>query len=135
MIRLLAPCPRFARTFLSWPGARCAFGWSTLSIDACFVVLRLTSSRTTPFPVSAARSRAPLVFPFSAARSRCSSCLLLRRLAAPPVFSFLCPPREGWAERREAHQLVRSRLRSATTVLARHGTVPATGTAPVDAPS
>src|SRR5262245_21665174 len=31
--------------------------------------------------------------------------LLLRRLAAPPVFSFLCPPREGWAERREAHQL------------------------------
>jgi hypothetical protein len=109
------------------------FGWSTLCIDASFVFLRLTSSqRTFPFVRGAFARAADL--PFVAARSRCSSHLLLRRLAAPPVFSFPAPAPRGVGGAPRGALRERSRLRSATTVLARHGPSRATGTAPVGAP-
>jgi len=59
--------------------------------------------------------------------------LLLRRLAAPPVFSFLCPPREGWAERREAHQRTVAPAKRDHRVSETRA-VPGDGTAPVGAP-
>src|SRR5262245_59633180 len=89
---------------LSLPHVRCACSVGRPSVSTlCLVLLRLTSSRTTPFRVSAARSRAPLLF-LSQRRSRAA--LLPSPAAsrgAAGLLLFLRPPGEGWAERREAH--------------------------------
>ena len=124
-----------ARPCLCWPGVHCACSVGRPSQSTlCFLFLRLTSSRTTPFPVSAARSRAPLAFSFL--RSAYAPLLLPSPAAfrgAAGLLLFLRPPREGWAERREAHQRTvapakRNHRASETRA------VPGDGTAPVGAP-
>jgi len=127
MIRLVAPCARSRGLCLSSPGVRCACSVGRPSVSTlCLVLLRLTSSRTTPFRVSAARSRAPLLF-LSQRRSRAA--LLPSPAASRGAAGLLLPvpaPRGvGGAPRGALRE--RSRLRSATTVLARHGPSRATG--------
>jgi hypothetical protein len=109
------------------------FGWSTLCRR--FMLLFFVSrhpephlschrgafARPAPIPFSAA-SHAPLIF---------LSCGVSR---APRVFSFPAPSPRGVGGAPRGALRNRSRLRSATTVLARHGAVPANGTTPVGAP-
>jgi hypothetical protein len=129
LIRLVAPCARSAALSLLARHPLRVFGRSTLLATLGFLFLRLRHT----FPVSAARSRARLLFPSPRRvmrRSSSFSCGVSRRRRSSPV---LRPPRGvGGAPRGALRN--RSRLRSATTVLARHGAVPATGTAPVGAP-
>src|SRR5262245_45048522 len=120
MIRLVAPCAPACGLLLVGPASVAP----VRLVDPLYRRLSCCSSshvipnHTFPF-VRGAFARAtdlsflrsaftPLIFPSPAASRGAAGRLL-----------FLRPPREGWAERREAHQLVRSRLRSATTVLAR----------------
>jgi len=103
LIRLVALCARSAALSLLARRPLRVFGRSTLLSTLCFLFLRLRHSRTTPF-LSPRRVRAP------------GSCSLLRGVSCAahlpfPTASrgrrgsspFLRPPREGWAERREAH--------------------------------
>ena len=127
-VRLVAPALR--RAALSQMARRPlrVFGWSTLSIDAlsCCSSSHVIPNHTFPC-LRGAFARAAGVFLVSAARMRRSSCLLLRRLAAPPVFSFSAPAPRGVGGAPRGALRERSRLRSATTVLARHGPSRATG--------
>jgi hypothetical protein len=134
LIRLVAPCARSAALSLLAQRPLRVFGWSTLSIDAllfCFFVYVIPNHT---FPVSAARSRARLLFPSPRRLMRRSFSFSCGVSRAPRVFSFPAPSPRGVGGAPRGALRNRSRLRSATTVLARHGTVPATGTAPVDAP-
>jgi hypothetical protein len=135
LIRLVAPCVA-ERGFLSSSLLSATPVRLVDPLDRRFILLFFVSRHPEPhLSLSPRRVRARhWRFPFCTARMRRSSCLLLRRLAAPLVFLFPAPAPRGVGGAPRGALLVRSRLRSATTVLARHGTVPATGTAPVDAP-
>jgi hypothetical protein len=134
LIRLVAPCATVRGLHQSCPAsvARVRLVDPLYRRLSCFSFSHVMPNHT--FPVSTAHSRAPLNFSLLCSAFAPLVFLLLRRLAAPPVFSFPGPAPRGVGGAPRGALLVRSRLRSATTVLARHGTVPATGTAPVDAP-
>jgi hypothetical protein len=134
LIRLVAPCARSAALSLLARRPLRVFGRSTLLSTLCFLFLRLRHSRTTPF-LSPRRVRAP------------GSCSLLRGVSCAahlpfPTASrgrrrsspFPAPAPRGVGGAPRGALRDRSRLRSATTVLARHGAVPADGTTPVGAP-
>lgn len=126
LIRLVAPALRSAALSLLARRPLRVFGWSTLLSTLCFLFLRLRHSRTTTF-LSPRRARAP------------GSCSLLRgvscaaHLPSPAAFrgaaglllSCTLPARGGRSAERRTRE--RSRLRSATTVSARHGPSRATG--------
>jgi hypothetical protein len=121
LIRLVAPALRSAALSLLARRPLRAFGWSTLSIDA---LLFVSSSHVIPnhtFPCLRGAFARPAPVPFSAASHAPLIFLLLRRFAAPPVFSFPAPSPRGVGGGAERRTRERSRLRSATTVLARHG--------------
>jgi hypothetical protein len=102
LIRLVAPALG-ARPCLK-PAVRCAcsVGRPSVSTLSCCSSSHVIPNHTFPC-LRGAFARTAGVFLVSTARMRRSSCLLLRRLAAPPVFSFSCarPARGGRsAERR-----------------------------------
>ena len=95
-VRLVAPALRSAALSLLARRPLRLFGWSTLNrrFAFCFFVSRHSEPHLSCFP--GAFARAAGVFLFCAARMRRSSCLLLRRFAAPPVFfSFPAPSPRG----------------------------------------
>jgi hypothetical protein len=127
LIRLVAPCARSAALSLLAQRPLRVFGWSTLSIDAllfCFFVYVIPNHT---FPVSAARSRARLLFPSPRRLMRRSFSFSCGVSRAPRVFSFPAPSPRGVGGAPRGALRNRSRLRSATTVLARHGPSRATG--------
>ena len=135
MIRLVAPCATVrglvSSGLLSVARVRLV---DPLCIDASFAffVSRHPEPHLSLSP--RLRSRAPLVFLFSQrvrAAPLAFSCGVSR---APPVFSCPAPAPRGVGGAPRGALRNRSRLRSATTVLARHGAVPANGTTPVGAP-
>ena len=101
LIRLVAPCARSAALSLLARHPLRVFGRSTLLSTLCFLFLRLRHSEPHLSCLRGAFAR-PAPVPFSAACHAPLIFLLLRRFAAPPVFSCPAPsPRGGRsAERR-----------------------------------
>jgi hypothetical protein len=133
LIRLVAPALRSAALSLLARRPLRAFGWSTLSIDA---LLFVSSSHVIPnhtFPCLRGAFARPAPVPFSAASHAPLIFLLLRRFAAPPVFSCPAPsPRGGRSAERRTQKPVAPAKRDHRVSETR--AVPGDGTAPVGAP-
>jgi hypothetical protein len=133
MIRLVASCASEYGLVSACPAAvarvrlvdplyrRLIFSSSHVIPNHTFPCLRGAFARPAPVPFSAA-SHAPLIF------------LLLRRFAAPPVFSFFCalPARGGRSAERRTQKPVAPAKRDHRVSETR--AVPGDGTAPVGAP-
>ena len=121
LIRLVAPCASESGLVSVGPASVARVRSVDPLIDALLFVSSSTSFPNHTFPVSAARSRARLLFPSPRRLMRRSSSFSYGVSRAPRVFSFPAPAPRGVGGAPRGALRNRSRVRSATTVLARHG--------------
>jgi len=117
-----------ARTCLSLPGVRCACSVGRPSVSTLLLFFFVSRHPEPHLSLSPRRVRARCFLPSPRRLMRRSSSFSCGVSRAPPVFSFFpvpAPRGVGGAPRGALRE--RSRLRSATTVLARHGPSRATG--------